>query len=277
MISLEIKEIIEKINSLVNNQPYLYLENKSTWFSDNFVDINDNNRYPYINLSDCDYFHDKNVKKFEKEVALKFLINNDLNNNDVDDLKVALWVIKIWGGIKGIKETSIQKILINLENKIYPFENISSWSKVHSFKNIKSDVIYDSRVIYSLNWLLLSLNIDTKFFLQPEGRNKKLSTFPVSSIINFKNSKFIDVNKKGDKTFEKVYFKGDELYSKYIEIITAINENIWKDEYIDLSKFNGQKIYLKDYNFFTELLLFNMADDVILEDLRKNLFIALKC
>jgi len=272
----KINEIINKINRLTNNDPFSYLETKSNWFNDDFVDMKKINKFPHLEYGFEDFFFNPKIKKFNKEVALKFLINESINNCTKDLNLTATWIIKIWGGIKGIKDSSIREIIDNLDKKNYSFNNISSWSKVHSFKNIKRDVIYDSKVIYSLNWLILTLNSNNRFFLQPESRNKKLITFPITSIINFKNSSSIDISKKGHKAIESIYYKENEVYQKFIELITVLNKKLWNDKYINLSDFTNEKIYLKDYNFFTELLLFNMADDVILDDIRKNINIEIK-
>lgn len=276
MHNFEINEISNKINSLIENNPFPYLESKSSWFSDDFVNMKKENKFPYLVYGFEDFFFNNNIKKLDKEVALKFLVNDSINNDKNDIESIAKWIIKIWGGIKGIKDSTVKEIVANLNKKNYSFNNISSWSKVHSFKNLERDVIYDSKVIYSLNWLLLNLDYENKFFLQPESRNKRIITFPITPIINFKNSTSIDMSKKGHKAIEKVYYKENEVYENYIQLITMLNEKLWNDQYIDLTDFIGKKIYLKDYNFFTELLLFNMADDVIVEDIRKKIFIAFK-
>lgn len=276
MNNYEIEIIAEKINSLTNNNLLSYLKKKSSWFSENLVSMENKNKYPYLDYGYEDFFFDNQIDKLDKEAGLKFIVSEGLNDSTKDKELIAKWIIKTWGGIKGISDTSIKNIVENLNNKKYSFNNISSWSKVHSFKNVDTDVIYDSKVIYSVNWLLLNLDNDYRFFLQPEGRNKKLTTFPISAIINFKNTNLIDVTKRGSKAIEKVYLDENEVYVKYREFVSLLNAKLWDDEYIDLSKLIGKKIYLRDYSFFTELLLFNMADDVIVEDVRKNIFIALK-
>ena len=276
MDNYEIEIIAEKINSLTNNDLLSYLKEKSSWFSESLVSMENKNKYPYLDYGYEDFFFDNKIEKLDKEAGLKFIVSEGLNDSTKDKELIAKWIIKTWGGIKGISDSSIKTIVENLNNKKYSFNNISSWSKVHSFKNVDTDVIYDSKVIYSVNWLLLNLDNDYRFFLQPEGRNKKLTTFPINAIINFKNTNLIDTSKRGSKAFEKIYLEENEVYVKYREFVSLLNSKLWNDEYIDLTKLIGKKIYLRDYSFFTELLLFNMADDVIVEDVRKSIFIALK-
>ncbi len=266
--------IVDKIRQLTQ-EPLAYLQENSNWFSEKLVLNGHKDIYPYLNQKYEDFFFDKTIDKLNKEVALKFIVSEGLNDTDTDKELIAKWIIKIWGGIKGIKDPTINNIVNNLEKEEYAFRNISSWSKVHSFKNIDADVIYDSKVIYSLNWLLFQLN-DAKFFLQPEGRNKRLTTFPMNAIINFKYNYKIDMNKKGSKVFEDIYLKENEVYRKYRALVSSLNEKLWDDATIDLTQIIGEKIYLKDYPFFTELLLFNMADDVVVNDIRENIFIGLK-
>lgn len=276
MNDYEIVEIVKKINKLTDNNPLGYLEKKSTWFSETFVSVKHKNVYPYYDDTFDDFFLDNKIAKLDKEVGLKFVVNQGLNNSENDIELISNWIIKTWGGIKGISNTTIVKIVDNIDTKNYAFQNISSWSKVHSFKYLNTHAIYDSKVVYSANWLLLNLDTENKFFVQPEGRNKRLTTFPMNAIINFKNSKLLDMTKRGGKAVENVYLSEDKVYEKYLQLISLLNDKLWGNSFIDLTKLIGKNIYLKDYLFFTELLLFNMADDVIVEDVRKNIFIAIK-
>jgi len=276
MENYEIDIVIKKINDLTNNKPLDYLSSKSTWFSESFVSTSNNNKYPYLVDGYENFFFNDNIDKLDKEVGLKFIVNQGINDSKNDIELISRWIIKTWGGIKGISDSTIQNIVKNIDKKEYSFTNISSWSKVHSFKNLTTDAIYDSKVIYSLNWLILNLDTDRKFFVQPEGRNKRLTTFPMNAIINFKNSKLIDMRKRGSKAIEQVYLPENEVYEKYLQTVSLLNDKLWGFSTIDLTRLIGKKIYLKDYPFFTELLLFNMADDVIVNDVRENIFVALK-
>ena len=270
-------KLIKYIKQLCNESPFDFLKNSSNWFSNSFVTSNDKTFYPYYDTQYNSFFFEKNISSFQKDVGLKFLINKDINDTSKDLEKISEWIIKDWGGIRGISNPTIKEIVKKINDKNYHFDNISSWSKIHSFKNINTDIIYDSKVIYSINWLILKLNIeDYKFFLQPLGRNRKLSTFPIDSIINYIHSDELNMDKKGEKITESVYYKKTEVYTKYRDLIHLINQNLWGDIELDLSKLIGEKIPLKDYPFFTEMLLFNMSDRVIFEDIRKSIEINIK-
>jgi len=95
----------------------------------------------------------------------------------------------------------------------------------------------------------------------------------MNAIINYKYSDLIDMSKTGSKAIENLYLDKNEVYTKYKVIVKKLNAEIWRDETIDLSQLIGHKIYLRDYPFFTELLLFNMADDVLVKDVQSTVSI----
>lgn len=271
------KELVKHINSLCGILPYEYLKKSSNWFSENLVDINHTNCYPYYHGRYNEFFFDNNISRFQKDVGLKFVIHMDMHDTSKDILIISKWIVKVWGGIKGIKDSTMKNLVNGLDDTEYPFENISSWSKIHSFKNIDSDIIYDSKVVYAINWLILKSNInEQRFFHQPLSRNNRLKTFPIDTIINYRFSDKIDMNQRGEKITNEVYHSKSDVYTKYRELIHNINSEIWVDEVLDLSTLIGKKICLKDYPFFTEMLLFNMSDDVIFKDIRKKVNIIIK-
>ena len=59
---------------------------------------------------------------------------------------------------------------------------ISSLSKVASFVAPDQYVIYDSRVIYALNWLLFNWTDQRMLFPQPSGRSVELAKFDLATI-----------------------------------------------------------------------------------------------
>lgn len=270
-------KLIDYINELCNSNPYDYLEKSSVWFSDSFVDINHKDCYPFYSTT-YDNFFKSNKSFFQKDVGLKFIINKDIidKDNDNDIYRISEWIIKTWGGIKGIQSSTIKELILNLSSTNYPYKNISSWSKLHSFKSIKENIIYDSRVIYSINWLILKLHLqeDLKFFHQPHSRNKKLTTFPMEPLINFYYSKSINLNLRGENIYNSVYYNYDESYLKFKNLINEINQLLWGQKEFDLNDLIGSSINLRDYPFFLEMLLFNISDDLILNDIRRHISIS---
>ncbi len=102
------------------------------------------------------------------------------------------WAIQDWGGIGSFKKNEkndlrIKKFLTQLNQGALTknsFECISSLSKVASFTNPDEYAIYDSRAIYTLNWLLFNHSKSTKLFPQPIGRNAALSKYDLQTIFH---------------------------------------------------------------------------------------------
>lgn len=121
---------------------------------------------------------------YKKNIYLKQNLKKKLMVDDEDDfLDVAYWIIQQWGGIRSYGKTKANDVeLKNLRNMLkmkkpdirqIRFEAISSLSKVASFLNPNQYAIFDSRVAYSLNWLLF-LYAQDKLFRQPESQNSHL-------------------------------------------------------------------------------------------------------
>jgi len=58
--------------------------------------------------------------------------------------------------------------------------------------------IYDSRVTYSLNWIILSENAGNRFFPIPEGQNSKMRAFEMNILICLKD---IDIQTNKNRSF----------------------------------------------------------------------------
>ena len=112
-----------------------------------------------------------------------------------------------------------------------------------------------------------------KYFFQPSGRNKLLTLLPVDSIINFGNIERLEVHSKGDNIFGDIYFQKSECYSKLCEFIKNLNKFIFKDIEIQIK---DMKIQAENYPFFTEMLLFQIADDIIFDDIKDSISINVK-
>ena len=105
------------------------------------------------------------VKKnaFEQNVSLKWILSEKYKNSSEQNL-IDFWIINDWGGIRGFKsnDRNIDKVrrfknqLLKRKLSLDCFSTISSLSKISSFIDPEKFVIYDSRVIYTLNWLILT-------------------------------------------------------------------------------------------------------------------------
>lgn len=130
---------------------------------------------------------------YAKHVFLKenfcYVIGNDAS------LKSHYWAIQSWGKIGSFKRSDdndrrIEKFLVEIKKgKLTKksFDCISSLSKVASFIEPSTYAIYDSRAIYSLNWLLFKYTANRELFPQPVGRSIALSKYDMQTIFRLAN------------------------------------------------------------------------------------------
>ncbi|WP_203525825.1 hypothetical protein [Crenobacter caeni] len=149
------------------------------------------------------------------------------------------WVIQKWGGIGSFKKNErndrkIVKFIDEIKDgKLTKstFECISSLSKVASFLDPDHYVIYDSRAIYTLNWLLFNLENEAALFPQPNGRSSDLAKFDMQTIFRLSKKKIS-------------YRSYKNAYHDYCNIVKHLNEEVFGE---------GSKPYL------LEMLLFMVA------------------
>lgn len=207
--------------------------------------------------------------KFEKELGLKKIVKKHLHHlhqtNKTKFIELAKWIIKDWGGISGGNETDklIEEIVINKAN--ISFDRIASSSKVGAFMFPEELIIYDSRVAYSLNWILLKNGESSNFFPIPDGRNSKMMAFDMNVLIRLglkdkynptaENSL---ANKKMINTFDrKVFIDKKQAYKELNLLIKQVHQLLWENKY-------PEELYR------TEMLLFSISDNYVYEDILKS-------
>ena len=214
--------------------------------------------------SEIDTLNIENI--FEREIKLKILISKKINElklkNDSNFYVLANWIIDKWGGIKSsIPNNDIEEFL-NSERPI--FKRIASTSKVGSFLYPQKHIIYDSRVAYSLNWIILSQSAGEYFFPIPSGRNSKMCSFDInvlirlSNITNYIPNKFEELeNKKfiSNRDLRK-YIPQKDSYFHLRNLIKEVNIKLW----------DGDK-EKEDNLYYTEMLLFSIADKQVYLDI----------
>ena len=185
--------------------------------------------------------------EFDKNVYLK---ENFYKLPKDEQEKHFYWIIQEWGGIKSFKRSEknderIKKFLNEL-NKLKvggdSFSCISSLSKIASFTAPQNYAIYDSRVIYSLNWLLFNYTDEYELFPQPNGRNVELSKYNLDTIFRLTKRNFS-------------YINNSQAYIKYCNLLKELTPKIYGE--------NGE-IYM------LEMLLFTIADSAIVKELEKS-------
>jgi hypothetical protein len=128
------------------------------------------------------------VGSYSRNIYLKDNLRKTIYGDK--SLDTHYWVINDWGGIKSFKKNEknnnrIKNFLVELDKNVLTrdsFRCISSLSKVASFINSDSYAIYDSRVIYSLNWLIFNYTNQIELFPQPIGRGFDLAKYEMQTI-----------------------------------------------------------------------------------------------
>jgi len=187
---------------------------------------------------------EKNI--FEKNILLKENLKKYFTKDINDNNKITLvnYIINTWGGIQKLRAGERQNLIFNdisspKSKDIIISENayISSRSKVFSFLNPKKYVICDSRVIFSLNWLLFIARTEKQLiqFKQLEIRNRVCKSYNLLYLFE-KN------NMQAACTIDN--------YDDYLDFIKTLTDEIKKTD-------KKWKLY------FTEMLLFQIADDLV--------------
>ena len=206
---------------------------------------------------------------FTRELQLKKLVNHILNNAKAEQQSALMnWLVKEWGGIKTGAELNLDKVNF-INEKSLAFDRIASYSKIAAFMFPKECIIYDSRVAYSLNWILLAEDASTTFFPIPEGRNSKMMAFDMNTLIHIKNKESFAVEneipkKHISKVDEKLFIAKDEAYQYLNKLIKEVNNLLWHDQ-----PERQQHLY------YTEMLLFSIADNIIFNDIVSRLNITI--
>ncbi len=252
----DIDRIVNYLAKFRDELPKLYQWNANI---DKLIDFNI--------LTTKEVKHLNTISPFEKELILKEKVNYKLHElklvEDQSFYELCLWIIKDWGGIRAAKEEKtipLIKEFLNSDNPI--FKRIASLSKVGSYMYPNKYIIYDSRVAYSLNWILLAENASNRFFPIPEGRNSKMLAFDMNVLIRMKNSIHYEPNNIQDldkrqyinKIDKSIYIPPKQAYSELNKLIAEVHKRLWNGDY-------NEKLY------YTEMLLFAIADREIFQDI----------
>ena len=191
------------------------------------------------------------ITNFDRNVYLKEHLKEYLKHNDC--LPAYYWIIQEWGGISSFKrndvnDTKIKKFISELDKKTLTkisFERISSFSKVASFLNPNDYVIYDSRVIYALNWLLFNYAPSVDLFVQPSGRNSELVKYDMQTIFRLSGKKHVFRSHKN-------------AYHQYCDLMKKLSIEVYG---------------VRSQPYLLEMLLFDIAPNAIVRDIEKRVLL----
>lgn len=221
-------------------------------------------------IDDISELNSDKLSCFQKDEKLKEILSEELKKRYSESEKkpfndLALWIIRDWGGIHGgdVLET-LKLVHAFIVDERPKFERIASASKVGGFMFPQQNIIYDSRVSYTVNWIILSQNIDSKFFPIPEGRNSKMNAFDLNVLIRlhhidkYKNTKENQGKNYISEIDKSLFINKDDAYFEMNKLICEVNQVLWSDD----SK-------RKKEPFYTEMLLFSMADTIVFDEITK--------
>ncbi|RON16023.1 hypothetical protein BK660_26715 [Pseudomonas brassicacearum] len=191
------------------------------------------------------YIPDDIVDQYSRNVYLKencshaILSDKSLDNH--------YWLIQIWGGIGSFKQHEknnkrILKFLTEVEGERltkFNFDCISSLSKVASFIHPDRFAIYDSRAIYTLNWLLFNHTEKPELFPQPAGRGGEIAKYDIQTIFRLS---------KRDVTYRSYI----NAYHDYCKLLVQLAKSVFGE---------SGKLYM------VEMLLFMIAPTKIVQQI----------
>jgi hypothetical protein len=254
--SFDAKKIADYLKIFKNNLPSLYNWNAKI---DKLI--------PLGVLSSEEVELLSTVSPYEKELVLKQKVRNTLNlsyeTNQELFFKLCLWIVKDWGGIRaGSNDNTLAVISEFIKTEKPVFNRIASASKVGSYMFPEKYIIYDSRVAYSLNWIILSEEAGNLYFPIPEGRNSKMSAFDMNVLIRLKNidNYSTDIISDLDKRQyikqkdKELFIPKNEAYYELIKLIKMVSTLLWEGEEHRLL-------------YYTEMLLFSIADREVVNDI----------
>jgi hypothetical protein len=213
---------------------------------------------------------------YEKAIALRgWAKNEEIGANAA----LFTWITKEWGRIRNGKDLAIKignafKAHDNKKNTLFNFDGIASWSKALSFKHPKERAIYDVRVIYSLNWLLLKAG-SKNFFPMSDGQNTILNFLPYENLLYFQALSFEKVQGafKAEIESKRKKYSKSRMVSKLGKKV-YIPKNKAYQEYCDLLNKISKKIPPKDGTsteiMEIEMILFSIADTQIASEVLEN-------
>ena len=185
---------------------------------------------------------------YERNVYLKEHLHSVIRDDCL--LESHYWVIQDWGRIRTFKKNQkndvlIKKFLAELESGKLTrnsFGCISSLSKVASFLAPEQYAIYDSRAIYSLNWLLYNFAESYDLFPQPIGRSSELAKYDMQTIFRLARRQFS-------------YRSSASAFHDYCNLLRELSVRIFGQ---------GSKPYM------VEMLLFMIAPTWVVCDIEKS-------
>lgn len=250
-IQFDVDKIVEYLDKYKNDLAKLYNWNANI---ERLVELDIITKKQFVDYN--------KLSPYEKELKLKKVVGRKLREAYKSCMKmfddICLWIIKDWGGIRSPSdEDTLALVKDYLKQEKPHFKRIASTSKVGTYMYPNTNIIYDSRVAYSLNWIILSTGAGHQYFPIPAGRNSKMAAFDINVLIRLKNISAYQTNEIRDldnKQYinncdKNIYIKKSDAYDELKKLVRQINKKLWKG---DIEKENNL--------YYTEMLLYSIAD-----------------
>jgi len=131
---------------------------------------------------------------------------------------LARWIVKDWGGIKNISDSTIGKHNFAALNKLYSlkFDHISSKSKVITLPDPYTYQIYDARVAVALNVMQLAADTGVRIYFE-------IPDTQITWIANSENSFHARLPKEAFiKDFGFVAMQKNDIYAYYTKLLLKL-------------------------------------------------------
>lgn len=216
------------INCLENNNSLNMEDSIVTQLADRLKDyknINLNESFSMVRY-DCPILSEREQEilrerdAFPRQLELKRMVGDKLAGS-FENRIVNEWIVHYWGGIRRFDISDNTRITTFRDHLVAgtitkkEFARISSLSKIASFVNPQGCFVYDSRVAFALDGLLLKVKqkesqLNVKFFLLPSsqgGRDEMMR-------------RMIEQEHPGAE-----YFSPNETYTEYNALILSLAQN----------------------------------------------------
>lgn len=205
------------------------------------------------------------TNSFKRNVILKKVMYETicLASNVENKKAIYKWIVSRWGGINvrdidKLYNTVTEFLQQSSQSNTLKLDNIASISKVLSFTLPEKYIIYDARVAFAMNWILLRSNASEIFFPMPESRNSKLNAIDISTLIRLsqieKYIQKIGTERIISNVDKSAFVRKSKAYIILCELINEVNTRLWEDD-------------RKQFPFYTEMLIFSLADTEIFSDI----------
>ena len=209
--------------------------------------------FPFNKILDLGVMIEEKSDCVKQELELKKKLSLEIGQSRKQDrfFDLCRFIIHDWGGIRTFNVDTKRAIIDSFlgecdkEEKNVSFDYISSLSKVAAFYRPADNFIYDSRVAYSLNWILLSKDYDGPFFPIPDSQVKAIRDYDLPTILRLKTKKDKDI-----------FIDKRKAYSIYCSLIKGVYSSLKKKEGSIIKKYEKD---MEEYPCLVEMMLYAYA------------------